>query len=169
MNNVWTERAKRKFATYPNYQELSWTDYVLIKQGTKSVKVRLYQQTAFRLTLLRWLFHHIYVSEYRLKVTYLHLKLCSKSCNCQTYLKPQWLAHEVYQKMPHICSFKVTYLKMCYCVLRLFTEKIAPEKDFFFQNYITNVVKIDEMCQELSTSHFDASTKTGNCLFVTFC
>ena len=33
------------------------------------------------------------------------------------------------------------------------TETITPEKDFVFQNYMTNV-KIDEICQELSTSHF---------------
>ena len=78
MNNVWKKKKKRKWTTYPNYQELNWTDYLLIKQGTKSVKVQLYQQTAFRLTLLRWLFHYIFVSEYRLKVTYLHLKLMLK-------------------------------------------------------------------------------------------
>ena len=35
--------------------------------------------------------------------------------------------------------------------LGLFTEKITPETKAFFQNYLTNDVKIDE---ELSTSHF---------------
>ena len=38
--------------------------------------------------------------------------------------------------------------------LRLFTETITPEKKFFFQNYMANVVKIDKICQKLSTSHF---------------
>ena len=34
--------------------------------------------------------------------------------------------------------------------LCLFTETITPErKSFFFQNYMTNIVKIDEICEEL--------------------
>ena len=37
--------------------------------------------------------------------------------------------------------------------LRLFTEKITPERKVFFQSYMTNVVKIDEIRKELSTSH----------------
>ena len=38
--------------------------------------------------------------------------------------------------------------------LSLFTEIIAPERKVFFQNYMTNVVKTDEIREELSTSHF---------------
>ena len=39
--------------------------------------------------------------------------------------------------------------------LRLFTETITPErKSFFLQNYITNNVKINEIREKLSTSHF---------------
>ena len=38
---------------------------------------------------------------------------------------------------------------------RLFTETITPErKKFFFQNFMVNVVKIDEIREELSTSYF---------------
>ena len=37
--------------------------------------------------------------------------------------------------------------------LRLFTETITPPKKVFIQNYMTNVVKIDEIREELSTSH----------------
>ena len=37
---------------------------------------------------------------------------------------------------------------------RLFTETINPERNFFFfQNDMTNVVKIDEIREKLSTSH----------------
>ena len=39
-------------------------------------------------------------------------------------------------------------------VLRLFTEKIIHERKGFFQSYMTNVVKIGEIREELSTSHF---------------
>ena len=35
-----------------------------------------------------------------------------------------------------------------------FTGKINPEIKSLFQNYITNAVKIDKICGELSTSHF---------------
>ena len=38
--------------------------------------------------------------------------------------------------------------------LRLFTETITPERKVFFQNYMANVGKIDEIREELSTSHF---------------
>ena len=38
--------------------------------------------------------------------------------------------------------------------LRLFTEIITPERKVFFQNYRTNVVKIDEIREELSKTHF---------------
>ena len=38
--------------------------------------------------------------------------------------------------------------------LRLFTETIILERNFFFQNYMTNIVKIDEIHEELSTSYF---------------
>ena len=38
--------------------------------------------------------------------------------------------------------------------LRLFTEKINFERNVFFQNYMTNVAKIDEIREKLSTSHF---------------
>ena len=38
---------------------------------------------------------------------------------------------------------------------RLFTETITPErKKFFFQNFMINVVKIDKIREELSTSYF---------------
>ena len=37
---------------------------------------------------------------------------------------------------------------------RLFTEAITLERKFFFQNYMTKVVKIDKIHKELSTSHF---------------
>ena len=36
----------------------------------------------------------------------------------------------------------------------LFTETITLEKIAFFQNYKTNVVKIDEIREELSTFYF---------------
>ena len=169
MNNVWTERAKRKWTTYPNYQELSWTDYLLIKQGTKSVKVRLYQQTAFRLTLLRWLFHYIYISEYRLKVTYLHLKLMLKVLQLSNLFKtPVACTWSLPENTPYLLFQSYLLENVLLCSPSIHRENCS-EKNFFFQNYITNVVKIDEICQELSTSHFDAITKTGNCLFVTFC
>ena len=29
----------------------------------------------------------------------------------------------------------------------------SPEGNFFFQNYMTNIVKIDKICKEMSTSH----------------
>ena len=38
--------------------------------------------------------------------------------------------------------------------LRLLTETITHERKGLFQNYMTNVVKIDEILEELSTSHF---------------
>ena len=38
--------------------------------------------------------------------------------------------------------------------LGLFTETSTPEGKVFLQNYMTNVVKIDEIREELSTSHF---------------
>ena len=38
--------------------------------------------------------------------------------------------------------------------LLLFTETIILERNFFFQNYTTNIVKIDEIHEELSTSYF---------------
>ena len=38
--------------------------------------------------------------------------------------------------------------------LRLFTETIILERKFLFQNYMRNIVKIDEIHEELSTSHF---------------
>ena len=38
--------------------------------------------------------------------------------------------------------------------LRLFTETINPERKVFSQNYMTNVVKIDEIREELSKFHF---------------
>ena len=38
---------------------------------------------------------------------------------------------------------------------RLFAEAITPKrKKFFFQNFRINVVKIDEIREELSTSYF---------------
>ena len=33
--------------------------------------------------------------------------------------------------------------------LRLFTETITPERKSFFQNYMTNIVKIDKICEKL--------------------
>ena len=38
--------------------------------------------------------------------------------------------------------------------LCLFTETINPKRKVFSQNYMTKVVKIDEIREELSTSHF---------------
>ena len=38
--------------------------------------------------------------------------------------------------------------------VRLFTETITAERKVFFQNYMTNVVKIDEIREELSASHY---------------
>ena len=38
--------------------------------------------------------------------------------------------------------------------LPLFTEIITPERKAFFQNYRTNVAKIDEIREELSKTHF---------------
>ena len=38
--------------------------------------------------------------------------------------------------------------------LLLFTETITPKRKDFFQNYMTNIVKIDQIRKELSTSHF---------------
>ena len=38
--------------------------------------------------------------------------------------------------------------------LHLFTETITPERKSFFQYSMTNVVKVDEMREELSTYHF---------------
>ena len=38
--------------------------------------------------------------------------------------------------------------------LRLFTETITPERKVFFQIYMTYIVKIDKICEELPTSHF---------------
>ena len=40
----------------------------------------------------------------------------------------------------------------------LFTETITPERKVFFQNYMTNVVKIDEIREELPASHFVTSS-----------
>ena len=36
----------------------------------------------------------------------------------------------------------------------LFTETITTESNFFFQNYMKNVVKIDQIREKLSPSHF---------------
>ena len=48
--------------------------------------------------------------------------------------------------------------------LCLFTETITPErKSFFFQNYMTNIVKIDEICEELWRHH-----QNGNFTFLNF-
>ena len=33
--------------------------------------------------------------------------------------------------------------------LSLFAETITPERKSFFQNYMTNIVKIDKICEEL--------------------
>ena len=38
--------------------------------------------------------------------------------------------------------------------LLLFTETVTAKRKDFFQNYMTNIVKIDEIRKELSTSHF---------------
>ena len=38
--------------------------------------------------------------------------------------------------------------------LRLFTETITRERTVFFQNQMKNVVKIDEIREELSAAHF---------------
>ena len=37
---------------------------------------------------------------------------------------------------------------------RVFTETITPERKNFFQNFMINVFKIDEIRKELSTSYF---------------
>ena len=37
------------------------------------------------------------------------------------------------------------------CLLR----QLLPKEKAFFQNYMTNIVKIDEIREELSTSHFE--------------
>ena len=38
--------------------------------------------------------------------------------------------------------------------LHLFTETVTPERKVFFHSYMTNVVKIDKIQEELSTPHF---------------
>ena len=39
-------------------------------------------------------------------------------------------------------------------LLRLFTEAITPKRKYFFQNYMTKFVKIEEVREKISTSHF---------------
>ena len=61
---------------------------------------------------------------------------------CTFYCKPSWI--EAGDTNVTLMSF-----------LRLLTETITPERKVFFQNYMANVVKIDEIREEeLSTSHF---------------
>ena len=61
------------------------------------------------------------------------------------------------------------------CYFHLFYQSIKlrqllPTEVAFFQNYMTNIVKNDEIRQDLSTSHFsDIITKIRTFLFVTFC
>ena len=38
--------------------------------------------------------------------------------------------------------------------VRLFNETITPKEEAFFINYMSNIAKIDEIREELSTSHF---------------
>ena len=78
----------------------------------------------------------------------------SVSIFCTFYCKPYCMEAE-----RHNCYFMP--------FLRLVTETITPKRIFFFQNYKTNVDKIDEIHEELSTSHL--MTKIGTCLSVTSC
>ena len=41
----------------------------------------------------------------------------------------------------------------CYLTACLFTETITPERKSFLQNYMTNIVKIDKIREELWCNH----------------
>ena len=45
--------------------------------------------------------------------------------------------------------------RICYLIslFGLFTETITPERKCFFQNYMTNIVKIDKIREELRRNH----------------
>ena len=47
-------------------------------------------------------------------------------------------------------DINVSLISFFVCLLR----QLFPTENFFFRNYMTNVVKIDEIREELSTSHF---------------
>ena len=60
------------------------------------------------------------------------------------YCKPSWKETERRPK-----DTNVTLISF----LRLFTETITPERKGFFQNDMTNIVKIDEIREELRRNH----------------
>ena len=61
--------------------------------------------------------------------------------------------HILFYCKPSSRKLKDTKVTLMYFV-RLFNETITPKEEAFFTNYMSNIAKIDEIREELSTFHF---------------